>query len=149
MKSNYMQISYPASRKIYIRGKIHDIKVGMRQISLLDTISVENGIRREEKNDPVVVYDTSGAYSDDSGAPVDIRKGLPRLREPWIKQRHDTEKLPSFSSACCRERPADTTIAANAATGGERNDSRSDAIRFPQTNLPRRAAKGKNITQMY
>ncbi|MDR0711857.1 MAG: phosphomethylpyrimidine synthase ThiC [Prevotellaceae bacterium] len=128
-----MQISYPASRKIYVKGKIHDIQVGMRQISLLDTISVEGGVQKREKNAPVVVYDTSGAYSDGNAA-IDIRKGLPRLREPWVERRSDTEKLPDFSSAYCQKRLSDAHL---------------EAIRFPLVNLPRRAAKGKNITQMY
>ncbi|MDR2765061.1 MAG: phosphomethylpyrimidine synthase ThiC [Tannerella sp.] len=128
-----MKTSYPASRKIYLRGKIHDIKVGMRQISLLDTISVENGIQRREENAPVVVYDTSGPYSDPD-TDIDISKGLHRLRASWIERRNDTEKLPAFSSAYSRQRLSDTTL---------------EAIRFPLANLPRRAAKGKNITQMY
>ncbi|MDR1119281.1 MAG: phosphomethylpyrimidine synthase ThiC [Dysgonamonadaceae bacterium] len=133
MKNKSMRISYPASQKIYIPGKIHDIHVGMRQISLLDTISVENGIEKKEKNAPVVVYDSSGSYSDNDCA-IDISKGLSRLREPWIERRNDTENLSSFSSAYCRKRLSDANL---------------DAIRFPQENLPRRASKGKNITQMY
>jgi phosphomethylpyrimidine synthase len=133
MKNKPVQISYPASRKIHIRGKIHDIRVGMRQISLLDTITVENGQRQKEKNAPVVVYDTSGPYSDPAVV-IDISRGLPRLREAWIEGRSDTEKLPAFSSIYCNERFS---------------DSRLNAIRFPAINLPRRAEKGKRITQMY
>lgn len=133
MKNSAMQISYPGSRKIYQKGKIHDIRVGMRQITLLDTISVENGEQRKEKNAPVTVYDTSGAYSD-SGAAIDIRQGLPRLREAWVAHRGDTEALPSFSSAYSRERLADASIG---------------AARFPRVHLPRRAKAGKSITQMY
>jgi phosphomethylpyrimidine synthase len=133
MKNSAMQISYPGSRKIYQKGKIHDIRVGMRQITLLDTISVENGEQRKEKNAPVTVYDTSGAYSD-SAAAIDIRQGLPRLREAWVARRGDTEALPSFSSAYSRERLADASIG---------------AARFPRVHLPRRAKAGKSITQMY
>ncbi|MDR3340463.1 MAG: phosphomethylpyrimidine synthase ThiC [Candidatus Symbiothrix sp.] len=127
------RISYPASRKIYVKGEIHDIQVGMRQISLLDTISVENGEKKTEKNAPVIVYDTSGSYSDEK-ALIDIRKGLPPLREAWIENRGDTEKLPAFSSVYCNDRL---------------HDKRLDAIRFPVINLPRKAQKGKNCTQMY
>ncbi|MDR1023223.1 MAG: phosphomethylpyrimidine synthase ThiC [Prevotellaceae bacterium] len=133
MNNTAMNISYPASRKIYVKGTLHDISVGMRQISLLDTISVENGVEKREKNAPVTVYDTSGPYSDPDIA-VDVRQGLPRLREPWIERRGDAERLPAFSSAGCRSRLADPSLA---------------AIRFPVVNLPRRAAKGKSITQMY
>jgi phosphomethylpyrimidine synthase len=105
----------------------------MRRISLLDTITVENGIQKKEKNAPVTVYDTSGPYSDPNAA-IDISRGLFRLREPWIEKRGDTEKLPAFSSAYCNERLS---------------DARLEAIRFPVVNLPRRSAKGKNITQMH
>jgi phosphomethylpyrimidine synthase len=133
MKTTAMRISYPSSEKIYVEGKIHDIRVGMRRISLLDTISVEKGVPKREKNSAVVVYDTSGAYSDENVA-IDIRTGLPRLREPWVERRGDTERLPSFSSAYSGERLS---------------DARLDAVRFPRVNLPRRAEKGKRITQMY
>jgi phosphomethylpyrimidine synthase len=128
-----MKISYPASRKIYVKGTLHDIQVGMRQITLLDTVSIENGKRKEEKNAPVTVYDTSGAYSDPTIA-IDIRQGLPRLRETWIERRNDIEKLSAFSSSYCRERLADVSL---------------DVLRFPVINLPRRAKKEKTITQMY
>ncbi len=63
MRSNH-RISYPSSQKIYVRGKLHDISVGMRRVELADTVTVENGVPRHEKNTPVVVYDTSGDYSD-------------------------------------------------------------------------------------
>ncbi|MDR1673432.1 MAG: phosphomethylpyrimidine synthase ThiC [Bacteroidales bacterium] len=125
-----MNITYPASKKIYLAGKIHGIRVGMRRISLTDTVA-ENG--QHTKNDPVVVYDTSGAYSDNSVS-VDIAKGLPRLREAWIALRNDTEQLPAFSSAYCNS---------------GLNDRSSGSVRFPVTHLPKRARTGKDITQMY
>src|SRR5262249_28457084 len=37
-------------------------------------------------NPPLRVYDTSGPYTDPD-VRVDIRQGLPRLREPWIRAR--------------------------------------------------------------
>ncbi|MDR3189252.1 MAG: phosphomethylpyrimidine synthase ThiC [Prevotellaceae bacterium] len=116
-----MKISYPSSQKIYVKGKIHDIRVGMRRINL------------RKPNAAVVVYDTSGAYSDAEVA-VDIRKGLPRLRAPWVERRGDTEQLAAFSSAYCRARLADAGLA---------------DVRFPLTHLPRRAKAGRCITQMY
>ncbi|MDR2057523.1 MAG: phosphomethylpyrimidine synthase ThiC [Dysgonamonadaceae bacterium] len=128
-----MQITYPASRKIYVKGNLHDIRVGMRQISLLDTVHIENGIKKREKNVPVVVYDTSGPYSD-KDILLDVDKGLPRLREPWIEARNDTEKLSAFSSVYGNER---------------RFDNRLETICFPVTHLPRRVKTGKNCTQMY
>jgi phosphomethylpyrimidine synthase len=128
-----MRIAYPSSAKVYASGRLHDIRVGMRRISLLDTVSVENGVQRREKNAPVTVYDTSGAYSDPEAA-IDIRRGLPRLREEWIERRGDTERLAAFSSDYCRQRLGDGEL---------------DGVRFPVIHLPRRASGGKCITQMF
>ncbi|MDR1706642.1 MAG: phosphomethylpyrimidine synthase ThiC [Prevotella sp.] len=132
MKINH-RITYPSSKKIYIKGKIHDIQVGMREITLSDTVSIENGQHKKEKNRPVIVYDTSGDYSDKE-VTIDISKGLRRLRERWIESRGDTEMLAVFSSDYCNERLADSGL---------------DAIRFPSVNLPKKAKEGKAITQMY
>lgn len=132
MKVN-QRISYPSSKKIYIKGKIHNISVAMRQVSLLDTIKVENGEKVREKNHSVTIYDTSGPYSD-TDAKIDITKGLNRLREEWIKERNDTEQLNTFSSDYCNQRLKDKKL---------------DSIRFPITNYPRRAKIGKYIGQMY
>lgn len=64
---------FPNSEKIYVSGKIHpDIKVPMRKISLSDTVDKFNG--KVEKNDSVLVYDTSGPYTDPS-VEMDLRKG--------------------------------------------------------------------------
>lgn len=132
MKINH-RITYASSKKIYIKGKIHDIQVGMREITLSDTISVENGQHKAEKNKSVIVYDTSGNYSD-KDITIDISKGLRRIREKWIEARADTEILPAFSSDYCNERL---------------DDSNLDDIRFPLISLPKKAKKGKAITQMY
>ena len=62
---NRIRITYPSSEKIYIPGKIHKINVGMRKIKILDTVTRdENGELVHKKNNPVIVYDTSGPYSD-------------------------------------------------------------------------------------
>ncbi len=126
-------ITYPSSKKIYVKGKIHNIDVAMREVTLLDTIKIENGEKKIEKNAPIVIYDTSGDYSDED-ITVDITKGLRRLRESWTEQRNDTEKLTAFSSDFCNERLANKEL---------------DAIRFPITNLPRKAKKDTSISQMY
>ena len=61
----------PASRKIYLDGQIHpDIRVPMREIALHETAAEPN----------VVVYDTSGPYTDPAET-IDIEAGLSRLRE--------------------------------------------------------------------
>ena len=70
-----------ASKKIYVKGKIHkDINVPMREISLHPTSG----------EDPVVVYDSSGPYTDNS-IQTDINEGLKSIRKNWILSRGDVE----------------------------------------------------------
>ncbi len=70
----------PASRKIYVKGaRFPEIAVPMREIAL------------SGGEPPVTVYDTTGPYTDPR-AQVDIRRGLPRLREAWIEGRGDVER---------------------------------------------------------
>lgn len=123
----------PASRKIYVSGKIHPIRVAMREILLGDTIHHHNGQEQVEKNPPVTIYDTSGPYTDPQ-VKIDLKKGLPRLREAWIKKREDTEQLSDFSSAYCRQRMQDPSL---------------DALRFEHIRLPLKAKPGRNVTQMH
>src|SRR3569832_2270736 len=86
------------STKIYVPGRLHDIRVAMREIAVHDTTSKTFGVEEKIANAPVTVYDTSGPYTDPA-ADIDLQKGLPRLREAWIQQRADTEQLGQFSSA--------------------------------------------------
>ena len=69
----------PNSRKIYVEGSRPDIRVPMREITQDDTPTAFGG----EKNPPIFVYDCSGPYSDPA-AKIDIRSGLPALRQQWI-----------------------------------------------------------------
>ena len=75
----------PNSRKIYVEGSRADVRVPMREIAQSDT-PASFGL---EKNPPLVVYDTSGPYTDPE-AKIDIRSGLAPLRAPWIEERGDT-----------------------------------------------------------
>lgn len=129
-----MRITYPNSEKIYIPGEINKIKVGMRKINLLDTVVAnEQGEQVLKKNNPVIVYDTSGPYSDPKIS-INIREGLPRIREDWYSRRKDLILLNALSSEYGRER-----------LGNEELNN----IRFPKQHQPLRAKEGKNITQMY
>jgi phosphomethylpyrimidine synthase len=49
-----------------------------------------------KKNPPVTVYDTSGPFTDPN-IEIDIRKGLPCIREQWILDRNDVEELTEIS----------------------------------------------------
>ncbi|HNI47877.1 MAG TPA: phosphomethylpyrimidine synthase ThiC [Zoogloea sp.] len=120
----------PNSRKIYVEGSRADLRVPMREIRQADTPTAMGG----EQNPPIFVYDCSGPYTDPA-ARIDIRSGLPALRQAWIEGRGDTEVLPDLSSEYGRVRAA---------------DSRLDELRFPGLHrAPRRARAGANVTQMH
>ncbi|MCL7928617.1 phosphomethylpyrimidine synthase ThiC [Halomonas llamarensis] len=119
----------PGSRKVYVEGSRPDIRVPFREISLSPTKTT--GI--DEENPPLLVYDTSGPYSDPN-ASIDLRKGLPTLRRAWIEERDDTEFLAGPTSDYGNRRANDPTLA---------------QLRFDLTRTPRRAKAGKNVTQLY
>ncbi|WP_410472867.1 phosphomethylpyrimidine synthase ThiC [Faucicola mancuniensis] len=122
----------PASIKVYVQGSRADIRVPFREISLTDTPTglVNDGV---EKNPPILVYDTSGAYTDPT-VQIDLNQGLPSIRHTWIEERGDTELLDGLSSQFGRERL---------------KDIRTANIRFAHIQNPRRAKNGKNVTQMH
>ena len=123
---------FAKSRKIYIEGSRADIRVPFREISLSDTPSAF-GAGKSEKNPPVMVYDTSGPYTDPA-VKIDVRDGLPALRASWIAERNDTEQLDGPSSAFGQQRKTDPALA---------------AMRFNLTRQPRRAKAGMNVSQMH
>ena len=86
MKSD-LRISYPGSQKVYMNGIIHpSVKVGMRTVKQMPTVTIKEGVRIEESNPSIYIYDTSGPYGDNN-IEIDLTKGLPHLREAWIKER--------------------------------------------------------------
>jgi phosphomethylpyrimidine synthase len=119
----------PASRKIHVEGSRADLRVPMREIAQTDTPASFGA----EKNPPLVVYDTSGPYTDPD-ARIDIRAGLPALRAAWIRERDDTVELDGPTSGYGRERLADAALA---------------GLRFDLKRKPRRAKPGANVTQMH
>ena len=79
----------PNSKRIYLQGQTHpDVRVPMREIALAPTKSFQGQI---EVNEPVRVYDCSGPWGDPS-FDGEVTKGLPRLREAWIRARGDVEE---------------------------------------------------------
>ena len=109
--------SLPNSRKVYVG----DLRVPMREIT-------QGGA-----NPPIMVYDTSGPYTDPD-ARIDVRKGLPALREKWITARSDSPQLSGPSSEFGKQRLSDPKLA---------------ELRFDLHRKPRRAAPGKNVSQMH
>ncbi len=86
---------FPASEKIYTTGSRPDIRVPSREIHLSDTRHRDG---TQTPNDPVIVYDTSGPYTDPS-VKIDVAKGLPRIREHWIEERGDVRVVPENERA--------------------------------------------------
>ena len=113
---------FPSSRKIHVSGTQHPISVAMRRIDF-----------EGENAKSLPVYDTSGPYTDPD-ATIDVREGLSRIREGWIRDRGDVEELSDFSSRFARARNADQKL---------------DSIRFGQLRKPLRAKPGSNVSQMH
>ncbi|MGG5505973.1 MULTISPECIES: phosphomethylpyrimidine synthase ThiC [unclassified Myroides] len=124
------QTPFPNSKKIHVEGKLFPIRVAMREITLHDT-KLSTG--KTEENPPVTVYDTSGAYTDES-VEINIKKGLPRLRESWILDRQDVEVLDNLTSVYGQKRAEDTSL---------------DHLRFEFTHKPKVAKEGQNVTQLH
>ena len=120
---------FPNSRKIHVTGSRPDIRVPMREITLADT-RTDQGV---EKNPPVLVYDTSGPYTDPT-VTIDLRAGLPDVRSAWIAERGDTEILPGLTSEFGSARLSDPSL---------------DHLRFAHIRTPRRARSGSNVSQMH
>ncbi|TKG94018.1 phosphomethylpyrimidine synthase ThiC [Puteibacter caeruleilacunae] len=76
---------FPNSKKIYVEGEMEGVRVPMRSIKLSPTRDSEGNLT---DNDPVVVYDTSGAYTDPE-ATIDLDKGLDKIRQQWVESRKD------------------------------------------------------------
>ena len=125
---------FPRSRKIYVQGSRPDIRVPMREISLDATPTAFSGPGGAgEINAPVLVYDTSGPYTDPA-VTIDVRKGLADVRSAWIDDRGDTELLDGLSSRFGQQRLADAELT---------------RMRFAHVRNPRRAKPGRNVSQMH
>ena len=131
----------PKSKKVYVSGTIHsDIKVPFREISLSASTTVNgngngNGNHIEQDESSLIVYDTSGPYTDPD-AKIDIREGLDPIRLPWIIGRGDVEYYDGR-----KIEPKDD---------GYREGENPNTERFPKTrDKVLRAKSGQNVSQMY
>ncbi len=120
---------FPNSRKIYVQGSRPDIRVPFREVDLSPT----RGRDGWEENPPFRLYDTSGPYSDPS-VQIDLSKGLPPIRRPWILERGDAEEY--------QGRPLDPRD-----DGLRPGEKRQFAL--PQRRRPLRAKPGGAVTQMH
>ena len=124
----------PASRKVYLSGSLHpDVRVPIREIAQTPTRQGNGAEAKRVSNPSVCVYDASGPYTDPE-ATIDLRQGLPALRQAWTLGRGDVEPLPGISSEYGRTRE---------------KDARLNALRFPNRRPPLRAKSGANVSQMH
>lgn len=125
--------NFEGSKKVYVEGSRPDILVPMREIALSPT----TGSFGDEENAPIRVYDTSGPYTDPAFR-VDITKGLPALRSPWIQERGDVEEYGGRMI-----KPEDNGFR-------RADDPRIHENVFPElVRKPLRAKKGRNVTQLH
>ena len=124
------QTPIAGSQKVYITSTTDArVRVPMRKIAMSPT---ELEGRAPVENAPLYVYDTSGPFTDPD-IPVDVTRGIPRIREEWILERGDTEELATLSSEYGRMRLANKQL---------------DSLRFPHvSSRPRRAKAGARVTQ--
>jgi len=122
---------FPNSTKIYVDGKIHNIKVAMREITVSDT-KLHNG-KGSLPNPKVTVYDTSAPFTDPN-IEIDVKKGLPRLREEWILKRGDVEQLSEITSDYGKERLLNSELT---------------HLRFQHITKPYKAKTGMNVSQLH
>ncbi len=120
---------FPNSRKIHVTGSQEDIRVPMREISCSPT-RTQTG---STENPPIVVYDTSGPYTDPD-IKINIREGLAPLRRNWIEARDDTLKLDAPGSNYSNQRLQDPAL---------------QQLRYTKTPRPRVARSGNNVSQMH
>ena len=112
----------PGSRKVYVAGeRFPDLRVPFREVALHPSAD----------EPPVTLYDSSGPYTD-AHAAIDIERGLPRLRDAWVRARGGIEDVAGRAV-----RPEDNG----------RVSARHAVPRFP--NLPRvMKGSGPRVTQL-
>ncbi|MGE9291016.1 MAG: phosphomethylpyrimidine synthase ThiC [Puniceicoccales bacterium] len=145
-KSKNSEISqhtlFEQSRRVYLTGSRPDLQVPMREIALSDSRQLDGTM---VPNDPVRVYDTSGPWGDPSFH-ADPRKGLPRMREAWIRERGDVEEYDG------REvKPQDDGyVSETHKAGAKKRENSRKLIEFEnRPPRPLRAKKGKCVTQLH
>ncbi|QRO02739.1 phosphomethylpyrimidine synthase ThiC [Archangium violaceum] len=124
----------PASRKVYVPGvRYPDLRVPMREISQTPTRHGHGPDAKETPNPSILVYDSSGPYTDPE-ATLELRAGLPAVRAEWIRRRGDVEELSGVTSEYGRTREA---------------DPRLSGLRFTHRRKPLVAKQGANVTQLH
>jgi len=79
---------FKSSEKIYVEGSKPEIRVPLRKINLTPSKTAQG----YELNQALVIYDTSGAYTD-KNCKIDYQRGLPLIRNKWRTVKADTRSL--------------------------------------------------------
>lgn len=132
MEKEQMIQPFPSSKKVYVKGSREDIQVPFREIALSPTVNDQG----ETPNEPIRVYDTSGAYTDES-CEINIYEGLKKLRTSWIEERGDVERYEGRKVL-----PVDNGFTT------EEHLKNTEQFKYSNEN-PLRAKTGKNVTQMH
>ena len=131
----------PNSKKVYIAGSIHkDIRVPFREITLtgasIHSENETNGGGEPKEKESILVYDTSGPYTDPN-VEINPYRGLAPIREKWISRRGDVETYEGRVIL-----PGDN--------GYKRQEQGEGVDRFDLKGRKiLRAKPGKNVSQMY
>lgn len=133
----------PNSKKVYVAGSIHkDIRVPFREITLTgQTPHSENGgngngDKDNKPKETVLVYDTSGPYTDPS-VEINPYRGLEPIRAKWISDRNDVETYEGRAIV-----PNDN--------GYKRENQNEGVRRFDLKDRKiLRAKPGRNVSQMH
>ena len=137
------QDQLPNSKRVYVNGTIHPgVRVGFREISQSPTKSLSGDV---EDNAPVRVYDTSGPWGDPD-FDGDVGKGLPALRDKWIRDRADVEEYDGRKA-----KPLDNGyISSVHADHATQRDKANRLTEFPSLGRkPLRASTGHPVTQYW
>ncbi len=135
------EVRLPNSRKIFVEGKTEGVRVPFREIELQPTRQPDG---RLEENEPVRVYDTSGAWGDPD-VRSDVRDGLQSLRRDWIIARNDVEEYTGRDVL-----PQDDGYLTEGAAEYAKVKERGRLEHFPGLKRPAlRARAGRRVTQMH
>jgi len=118
---------FPNSQKKYVSGVLFpEIRVPVREVKLSPTKA--SSFAAQQNNEPVLIYDTSGPYTDPDMV-IDVAQGLKPIRSRWIEQRSDTKLYQGRINELAGQN--DETVVPHL------------------LRQPRRAKSGKNVSQMH
>ena len=132
----------PPSKRVYLPGSRPDLRVPLREIPLSPTKRPDGSI---EVNEPVRVYDTSGPWGDPAFH-GDVERGLPFVRDAWIRERGDVEEV---SGRAYRPEDDGYLSETHAAAARLRSTKNQLAVFNRRDRAVLRAKPGKIVSQLH